>query len=144
MSQEGSFMSSTCIILDWSLFLYTTTDGFIGQNECLSCYFGFDYLFAVVLSKDAFLPIQKVRVRLWELLPTLPSATEALRHRKAQGMKLGRPTGTGKSKLDQYRVEIEALLSNVSSQGFIAKRYGTTEANFSNWMKKNNITKMNS
>lgn len=65
--------------------------------------------------------------------------TEALRHRKAQGMKLGRPAGPGKSKLDQYRPEIEALLSNGSSQGFIAKRYNTTEANFSNWLKKNNI-----
>jgi DNA invertase Pin-like site-specific DNA recombinase len=40
--------------------------------------------------------------------------TKALRHRKAMGMKLGRPTGPGKSKLDQYRVEIEALLSNGS------------------------------
>jgi len=66
--------------------------------------------------------------------------TEALRHRKAQGMKLGRPTGPGKSKLDQYRVEIEALLSNGSSQRFIAKRYKTTEANISNWLKKNHIT----
>ncbi len=66
--------------------------------------------------------------------------TEALRHRKVQGMKLGCPTGPGKSKLDQYRVEIEALLSNGSSQRFVAKRYKTTEANFSNWMKKNNIT----
>lgn len=65
--------------------------------------------------------------------------TEALRHRKAQGMKLGRPTGPGKSKLDPYRPEIEALLQNGSSQRFIAKRYNTTEANFSNWMKKNNI-----
>ncbi len=66
--------------------------------------------------------------------------TEALRHRKAQGMKLGRPTGPGKSKLDQYRPEIEALLQNGSSQRFIAKRYNTTEANFSNWLKKNKIT----
>lgn len=66
--------------------------------------------------------------------------TEALRHRKAQGMKLGRPTGLGKSKLDQYRVEVEALLQNGSSQRFIANRYNTTEANFSNWLKKNNIT----
>ncbi len=65
--------------------------------------------------------------------------TEALRHRKAQGMKLGRPAGPGKSKLDQYRPEIEALLSNGSSQRFIAERYKTTEANFSNWRKKNNI-----
>lgn len=65
--------------------------------------------------------------------------TEALRHRKAMGMKLGRPTGPGKSKLDQYRPEIEALLSNGSTQRFIAKRYKTTEANFSNWIKKNNL-----
>jgi DNA invertase Pin-like site-specific DNA recombinase len=69
--------------------------------------------------------------------------TEALRHRKAQGMKLGRPLGPGKSKLDQYRVEIEALLANGSSQRFIAKRYKTTEANFSNWLKKNKITHKN-
>jgi transcriptional regulator len=54
-------------------------------------------------------------------------------------MKLGRLTGPSKSKLDQYRFEIEALLQNGSSQRFIAKRYKTTEANFSNWMKKNNI-----
>jgi DNA invertase Pin-like site-specific DNA recombinase len=65
--------------------------------------------------------------------------TEALRHRKALGMKLGRPSGPGKSKLDQYKVEIEALLSNGSSQRFIAKRYNTTEANLSNWMKKNKV-----
>jgi transcriptional regulator len=37
-------------------------------------------------------------------------------------------------------VEIEALLQNGSSQRFIANRYNTTEANFSNWLKKNNIT----
>lgn len=65
--------------------------------------------------------------------------TEALRHRKAMGMKLGRPAGPGKSKLDQFRVEIEALLSNGSTQRFIAKRYNTTEANFSNWIRKNNL-----
>ena len=65
--------------------------------------------------------------------------TEALRHRRALGMKLGRPKGPGKSKLDQYRVEIEALLANGSTQRFIAKRYGTTEANFSNWIRKNNL-----
>jgi DNA invertase Pin-like site-specific DNA recombinase len=67
--------------------------------------------------------------------------TEALRHCKANGMKLGRPFGTGKSKLDQYRPEIEALLNNGSTQRFIAKRYDTTESNFVNWMKKNKLTK---
>jgi DNA invertase Pin-like site-specific DNA recombinase len=41
---------------------------------------------------------------------------EALRYKKEQGIKLGRPRGVGKSKLDAFRPEIEALLSNGSSQ----------------------------
>jgi hypothetical protein len=45
-------------------------------------------------------------------------------------MKLGRPTGPGKSKLDPYRPEIESLLANGSTHKFIARRYHTTEANF--------------
>ncbi len=62
---------------------------------------------------------------------------EALRFKKEQGFKLGRPKGPGKSKLDIFRPEIEALLANGSTQKFIAKRYNTTEANFHNWLKKN-------
>ena len=61
---------------------------------------------------------------------------EALAAKKRAGVKLGRPKGSGKSKLDQYRPEIEALLANGSTQKFIAKRYGTTEANLSRWLKK--------
>ena len=64
---------------------------------------------------------------------------EALRAKKAAGVKLGRPRGIGKSKLDPFRPEIEGLLANGSTQKFIAKRYGTTEANLSNWMKKHGI-----
>ncbi len=64
---------------------------------------------------------------------------EALRAKKAAGIKLGRPKGIGKSKLDQYRIEIEGMLNNGSTQKFIAQRYGTTEANFSLWMKKHGL-----
>ncbi|MFT5115588.1 MAG: DNA invertase Pin-like site-specific DNA recombinase [Parasphingorhabdus sp.] len=64
---------------------------------------------------------------------------EALRARKAAGLPLGRPKGPGKSKLDPFRVEIEALLANGSTQKFIATRYKTTEANLHNWMQKRNI-----
>ena len=66
---------------------------------------------------------------------------EALRARKVSGLPLGRPKGPGKSKLDPFRPEIEALLANGSTQKFIAKRYNTTPGNFSNWMKKNGIKK---
>ena len=64
---------------------------------------------------------------------------EALRYKKEQGIRLGRPPGPGKSKLDQYRPEIEALLKNGSTQKFIAGRYSTTEANLHNWLKKNSL-----
>ena len=64
---------------------------------------------------------------------------EALAARKASGVKLGRPRGVGKSKLDKHRPEIEALLANGSTQKYIASRYNTTEANLSRWMKKHGL-----
>ncbi len=68
---------------------------------------------------------------------------EALRAKKAAGFKLGRPKGPGKSKLDPFRTEIEALLANGSTQKFIAKRYETTEANLHHWIKKRGLKKGN-
>jgi DNA invertase Pin-like site-specific DNA recombinase len=64
---------------------------------------------------------------------------EALKARKAAGVKLGRPRGPGKSKLDQFRPEIEALMKNGSTQRYVAKRYGCSEANLLNWLRKNKI-----
>jgi DNA invertase Pin-like site-specific DNA recombinase len=64
---------------------------------------------------------------------------EALKARKAQGVKLGRPKGPGKSKLDKYREEIIALLKNSSTKAYVAKKYGTTQPNLYNWLKKNGI-----
>ena len=66
---------------------------------------------------------------------------EALRFKKENGIKLGRPKGPGKSKLDKFKPEMEALLSNGSTQKFIANRYNTTEANLYNWMKRHNLKK---
>ncbi|MBW2202116.1 MAG: recombinase family protein [Deltaproteobacteria bacterium] len=64
---------------------------------------------------------------------------EALAAKKRAGVKLGRPKGVGKSKLDKHRPEIEALLANGSTQKFIAGRFGTTEANLSRWLKKHGL-----
>jgi DNA invertase Pin-like site-specific DNA recombinase len=61
---------------------------------------------------------------------------EALRFKKAQGLTLGWPKGPGKSKLDAFRLEIESLQANGSTQKFIAQRYHTTDANLHNWLKK--------
>ena len=64
---------------------------------------------------------------------------EVLKARRDAGVRLGRPPGPGKSKLDNYQPEIEALLANGSSQSFIAKRYNVTEATVSRWLKKHGI-----
>jgi DNA invertase Pin-like site-specific DNA recombinase len=64
---------------------------------------------------------------------------EALAAKKKAGMKLGRPTGSGKSKLDAFQPEIAALLYNGSTQRFIARRYQTTEANLIRWLKKHSL-----
>ena len=66
---------------------------------------------------------------------------EALRTKIRNGVKLGRPRGPGKSKLDQYRPEIEALLANGSAQKFIAKRYRTSESNLFRWIRKYGLKK---
>jgi DNA invertase Pin-like site-specific DNA recombinase len=64
---------------------------------------------------------------------------EALRARKVAGVKLGRPKGAGKSKLDAFKEEIVALLRNGSSKKFVADRYKTSQVNLYNWIKKNKL-----
>lgn len=64
---------------------------------------------------------------------------EALRAKKMQGVRIGRPKGPGKSKLDQHRPEIEALLKNGSRKTFVARRYGTSTANLDHWLKMKKI-----
>jgi DNA invertase Pin-like site-specific DNA recombinase len=64
---------------------------------------------------------------------------EALKARKAAGVKLGRPRGPGKSKLDQYRPEIEALLKNGSTLSFIAARHNVALTTVSRWIERNKV-----
>ena len=71
--------------------------------------------------------------------PISQRTKEGLRARKVAGVKLGRPKGPGKSKLDKHRVEIEALLKNSSTKTFVAKRYGTSVSNLHGWLKRHNV-----
>ena len=64
---------------------------------------------------------------------------EALRTRKVAGVKLGRPRGAGKSKLDEFKEEIVELLKNGSSKKFVAAKYETSQVNLYNWLNINNI-----
>ncbi len=64
---------------------------------------------------------------------------EALASKKLSGVKLGRPIGIGKSKIDEFRPEIEALLNNGSPKRFVAKRYKVSESALFNWLRKHKI-----
>ena len=64
---------------------------------------------------------------------------EGLRAARIKGVKLGRPKGKGRSKLDRHKPEILALLRNGSTKTFIATRYSTSLANLHNWIRKNDI-----
>lgn len=58
---------------------------------------------------------------------------------RKRGKLLGRPKGSGGSRLDQFKPEIEALLKNGSSKTFIANRYGTSLPNLYKWLKKQDL-----
>lgn len=67
---------------------------------------------------------------------------EGLAAARAKGSKLGRPKGPGKSKLDQYRTEIESMLKTGVQKKYIAKKYGITQVGLFNWLKRHNLDKV--
>ena len=59
---------------------------------------------------------------------------EALKALKAQGVRLGRPKGPGKSKLDAHRDEILALLKTGVPKTKVAAKYGMNVTTLYNWL----------
>lgn len=64
---------------------------------------------------------------------------EALQSKKAQGIKLGRPKGKGKSKLDANKEEILKLVELKVPKTIIARQYNTSTANLHRFL--NSVTK---
>lgn len=64
---------------------------------------------------------------------------EALYARKIMGMKLGRPKGKGKSRLDQYKDEIIRLVELKVPKTIIAKQYNTSVINLYNYLNSCDI-----
>ena len=62
---------------------------------------------------------------------------EALQARKASGIKLGRPLGSFKSKLDIYKDEIEGLINIGVTKKRIAAKYDVTPQLLNSWVKRN-------
>lgn len=67
---------------------------------------------------------------------------EGLAMAKAKGKLLGRPRGSGKSKLDPYKVEIESMLKNGVMKTYIARKYGISQVALWNWLKKHGLDKI--
>lgn len=61
---------------------------------------------------------------------------EALHARKVAGIKLGRPKGKGKSKLDEHTKDIMRLLSLKVPKTLIAKQYNCSVGNLYNFINK--------
>lgn len=61
-----------------------------------------------------------------------------MRARKAAGVKLGRPKGPGRSKLDSSKKEIYSLLNNGATKVYVARKLQTSLPNLYNWIKKTN------
>lgn len=64
---------------------------------------------------------------------------EALYARKIMGIKLGRPKGKGKSRLDQYKDEIIRLVELKVPKTIIAKQYNTSVINLYNYLNSCDI-----
>lgn len=64
---------------------------------------------------------------------------EALAARKRSGKPVGRPKGSGKSKLDKHRGEIETRLQEGATQKYLATRFHTSPTNLSRWMKRHGL-----
>ena len=60
----------------------------------------------------------------------------ALATKKAAGVKLGRPSGPGKSKLDELKEEILELIELGVTKKRIAQKIGTTVGNLHHWLRK--------
>lgn len=60
---------------------------------------------------------------------------EALQAKKADGQKLGRPKGRGKSKLDEHAEEILKLVDLQVPKTIIARQYNTSVANLHRFLK---------
>ena len=65
---------------------------------------------------------------------------EALHARKIAGVKLGRPKGKGKSKLDEHREDILKLLSLKVPKTMVARQFDCSVGNLNNFLNRLNET----
>jgi len=104
--------------------LYSLKENFCNSDESITS----------VITSTIFALVSQIERDLISL-----RTKEALQARKAQGIKLGRPKGPGKSKLDNYKLEIQGLIKLGVPKIIIAGKYNTTRQNLSKWLKHNQV-----
>lgn len=67
---------------------------------------------------------------------------EGIRARRALGKPVGRPKGSGHSKLDNYKEEIEKLVRLGITYSQIGKMFKVTTPTISKWIRKNGLNKV--
>lgn len=109
------------ITQDRGITLYSLKENFCNQDNSI----------ASTVTKTIFALVAQIERELISL-----RTREALHARKASGMRLGRPKGKGKSKLDEHIGEINRLLALGVPKTIIAKQYGCSVGNLYNFLNR--------
>lgn len=109
------------ITQDKGITLYSLKENFCNMDNSI----------ASTVTKTIFALVAQIERELISL-----RTREALQARKMQGIKLGRPQGKGKSKLDDYTDDIMKLVALGVPKTLIAKQYNTTTGNLYNFLHR--------
>ena len=106
---------------DKGITLYSLKENFCNMDNSI----------ASTVTKTIFALVAQIERELISL-----RTREALHSRKAQGIKLGRPTGKGKSKLDVHKDDILKLVALGVPKTMIARQFNTTKGNLYNFLNR--------
>lgn len=109
------------ITKDKGITLYSLKENFSNEEDSISA----------TVTSTIFALVAQIERELISL-----RTREALQARKAQGVKLGRPQGKGKSKLDAHKDDIIKMLSFGVPKTLIARQYNTSVGNLYNFLEK--------
>ncbi len=109
------------ITQDKGITLYSLKENFCNMDNSI----------ASTVTKTIFALVAQIERELISL-----RTREALHARKQAGIKLGRPSGKGKSKLDEHSADILRLVALKVPKTIIAKQYGCSVGNLYNFLNR--------
>ena len=109
------------ITQDKGITLYSLKENFCNMDNSI----------ASTVTKTIFALVAQIERELISL-----RTREALHARKQSGVKLGRPSGKGKSKLDEHTADILRLVALRVPKTIIAKQYGCSVGNLYNFLNR--------